>query len=97
MVVGVAMFLKVVLYLVCSWLLVSGKLLYYFQEMRVLHGLEQVGPDDQMARFSSVDDRFKAFLQDVGTEGLHTEQAPPMEGAPREGQVPAPEQTGRIM
>jgi len=62
---GLAMMLKVVIYLVCSWLLSSGRLLYFFQEMRLLYGLADEKEGDPMYGLVAVKDRLRAFLEDL--------------------------------
>jgi hypothetical protein len=61
---GIAMILKVLVYLVCSWLLVSGRLLYYCEEMRLLSdaGKQESKPMGVVLR---AEDRLRAFLHDV--------------------------------
>jgi hypothetical protein len=64
---GIAMILKVVVYLVCGWLLSSGRLLYFFQEMRLLYGMEgtREGP---MRGYIPVKERLARFLDDLENE-----------------------------
>lgn len=62
---GLAMVLKVVIYLVSSWLLSSGRLLYFFQELRLRLGLAKEEEGDPMYGLTTVKDRLKAFLVDL--------------------------------
>ena len=62
---GLAMFLKVVIYLTCSWLMESGKLLYFSEEMRLLYGLSEETEFSPMYGKTTVKERFQAFLDDL--------------------------------
>lgn len=62
---GFAMFLKVVVYLICSWLVESGKLLYFFEEMRLLYGLSKETEANPMFGKATVKERSQAFLDDL--------------------------------
>jgi hypothetical protein len=64
-----AMVLKVVIYLVCSSLLSSGRLLYFFQELRLLSG-EKGAEEGPMVDLLTVEDRWKAFRDDLDREKL---------------------------
>jgi hypothetical protein len=66
---GIALILKVVVYLVCSWLLSSGRLLYFFQELRLLYG-EEGAEEGPMRGSVKVIDRLTAFLDDLENEEL---------------------------
>ena len=60
-VTGLAMALKVVFYLVTTWLLADGELLYCFYEMRVILGLTKEGRKKTMYSHRAVADRAETF------------------------------------
>lgn len=62
---SLALMFKIVVYFVCSWILVEGRLLYFCAEMRLLHGEAKENEGIPMQGEITVAKRRKAFLDDV--------------------------------
>jgi|GEM_PF-3759502 len=59
------MLLKVFTVFVCAWLIDTGRLLHYFEELRQLHGLETRAPIAGV----TIDERWRHFMDTVPEEG----------------------------
>jgi FtsH-binding integral membrane protein len=67
------MLLKVFTVFVCAWLVRSGRLLYYFEELRLLNGFGQQGP---MSALLSIHDRRREFMRSVDATGSQPAATP---------------------
>lgn len=59
------MLLKVFTVFVCAWLIDTGRLLHYFEELRQLHGLDAATPIGGV----SIDERWRHFMATVPAKG----------------------------
>jgi len=59
------MLLKVITVFVCAWLIDTGRLLHYFEELRQLHGLDATTPIAGV----TIDERWRYFMATVPAKG----------------------------
>jgi hypothetical protein len=90
------MLLKVLTVYVCAWLLKTGRLLYYFEELRLLDGLDETSP----LSGRSVDDRCREFMRSVfqtlePVAGRGAVAVGPVELLSPETRLPVPAAAGR--